>query len=121
MAKELVIDKKGKKVDEYLILKLRVNTPKGEAKRNLPIIKMAVLRFMRGARAKLEGKDDNKILFTMRCKNLKVQNKVLARAARFEAMMQGLFLKFAEKAVGKNNKETLRRMIEDETSIEVVK
>jgi hypothetical protein len=106
-----------KEPDNWRLLTLRVHTPKGEAEKNLPIIKTSIMRFCKGT-SELES--DHTILFKIKCRNDKVMQKVIKRAKDFDNLIHGLFGKFAQKAVGGANKEKLRHMLEDETKMEVV-
>jgi hypothetical protein len=106
-----------KKPEDWRILTLRVNTPEGQAERNIFIIKSAILRFMRG-NVKLET--NHSILITVKCRDEKAMNKIIKRATNFEVMIQGLWGKFAQKAVKPELRETVKNMFEKETSIDVV-
>lgn len=107
-----------KELDTTYDLKLRVHTPEGQARKNLPIIKTSIMRFARGT-AELEGKKDNKILFNIHCKNDKVRTKIIRRAAKFEAQLKMVWGQFAKKAVGRKHKEEMQKML-NKTKVEVV-
>jgi hypothetical protein len=107
-----------KQKNDWRLLTIRVNTPEGQAQKNIPIIKMSILRFCKGT-AKLET--NKSILLEIKCRNERVMNQIIKRAASFEASIKQIWGKLAIKSVGsKESKAEIKDMVENHTSVEIV-
>jgi hypothetical protein len=107
-----------KKPNDARILTLRVNTPEGQAQKNIPVIKMSILRFCKGT-AELET--PHSIIIKVKCRNENVMNQIVKRAGNFESSIKLIWGKFAIKAVGnKDQKAQVKDMVENHTSVEVL-
>lgn len=112
---------KDQKHEEGVILKLKVTTPKGLAKKNLNKIKRMIIGVAKKAEAELI--DDSTILFTVNCKNEREKYKIESRALMFGTMtkkVMKLTSKVLKKKLSKEDYETLKKWIEEETQVELI-
>ena len=106
-------------------LKIKITTPKGQAKKAQGKISKIILGFKKPTEV-MVNKEDSEIIWVMRNLNAKQYLKITKNVGRFDFVMDRVFSsKRVKKMVNKhtdiNSKNELERMLLSQTKIEIIK
>ena len=105
--------------DEELILKIKVQTPKGQAESNIKTFSSVIGGVLK-SKAKHELINDRTIIYSVKCKNTKQRDKVVMRIAKWDTQIKKIMNSRFIKALPKEKAEVLREWVLKKTKVTIL-